>query len=129
MDRRLYGPDNVSVGNSLEDLAGVARQRGDHAAAESYARDALRVYLKTLPPSSLLVMRARIAIGLALVERKAFAEAEPLLLGGYAAFRDRRTPGALDDAPRRRALDGLVRLYEAQGRAAEAAKYRAVLTP
>jgi len=53
----------------------------------------------------------------------------PLLLAGYAAFRDRRGPGALDDAPRRRALDGLVRLYEAQGRLTEAARYRAQLTP
>ena len=129
MDQRLYGPDNVAVGNSLEDLAGVARQRGDHAAAEAYARDAVRVYLKTLPPSSRLVARARIGIGLALIERNALAEAESLLLGGYAAFRDRRTPGALDDGPRRGALDGLVQLYEAQGRVTEAAKYRAQLTP
>jgi hypothetical protein len=35
-------------------------------------------------------------------------------------------PGALGDGPRRRAVDGLALLYDAKGRADEAAKYRAL---
>jgi len=124
--RRFHGDDHVFVGNMLEDLAGVAIRRGDFATAAAYARDAARVYRKTLPDSSLLVVRARLTLGIALLRQGALGDAEPLLLAGFEAFRDRRMPGALGDGPRRRAIDGLARLYEAKGRADEAAKYHAL---
>ncbi len=72
------------------------------------------------------MVRARLAVGLALLGRGALGDAEPLLLAGFAAFRDRRMPGALGEAPTARAIEGLVRLYETQGREGEAAKYRAL---
>ena len=126
MHRRFSGPDHVYVGNVLEDLAFVARERQDYAAAETASREAERVYRKTLPADNLLVVRARLALGEALLGRGALGDAEPLLLAGFTAFRDRRMPGALGESSRRRAIEGLIQLYGAQGRAAEAAKYAAL---
>ena len=126
MHCRFSGPDHVYVGNVLEDLAFVARERQDYAAAETASREAERVYRKTLPAQTLPVVRARLALGEALLGRGALGDAEPLLLAGFTAFRDRRMPGALGESSRRRAIEGLIQLYGAQGRAAEAAKYAAL---
>jgi hypothetical protein len=63
-------------------------------------------------------------LGDALRAQGSYAEAEPLLLAGYKRF---ETPKPITERWRRYALGALVRLYEAEGRPDEAAKYRAVM--
>jgi len=128
MNRRFNGANHVFVGNALEDLGRVATDRGDYAGAEAFLREGVRVYQKAVGDDDLLTARARLKLGVALLGRGALGEAEPLLVHAFTAFKDRRMPGALGELPRREAINALVRLYEAQGRPNEAAKYRELST-
>ena len=68
---------------------------------------------------------ARTFLGEALRGEHRFAEAEGLLLASYARFEH---PNMVTARWRRDALNGLVRLYDAEGKPDEAAKYRALLS-
>ena len=64
-------------------------------------------------------------LGEALLGQKRYADAEPLLLGGYRGMKEREA--TIDPGGRVRitqALDRLVRLYEATGDASAAATWR-----
>jgi hypothetical protein len=71
-----------------------------------------------------MVIRARMGLGDTLRGQGAFGQAEPLLLAAATAFRERR---AFGKDPYNFALGALAQLYDAQGRKAEAAKYRALI--
>ena len=71
-----------------------------------------------------MVYLAQISVGEALRGEHRYAEAESLLLASYARFAH---PNPITRGWRGDALVGLVRLYEAEGKPAESAKYRAML--
>jgi hypothetical protein len=74
-----------------------------------------------LPASSPVVIRTYLYLGDALQAQGKFMEAESLLLPRYRALNQ---SSRFAKASRRFAGEALVRLYEAQGRSDEAAKYR-----
>ena len=124
--RRFNGDDHAFVGNAMVDLGAVHVQQGLHAAAEPYYREAIRIYQARMGEQSLMAFVGKVGLAEVLRVRGASAEAESLALAGYEAFRTRRMPGTGEIA-KRHALETLVKLYEQQGREAEAAKYRALL--
>jgi hypothetical protein len=60
------------------------------------------------------------------VAQKKFAEAEPLLLSGYEGLkqREQQIPPAVRATRLKEALQRLVQLYEAKGRADQAAEWK-----
>ena len=90
------------------------------------ARDAKRILLLKYAATSPLVRRVDIMLGEALRGKGRYAEAESLLLPAFNAFESGR---GFSKRPREHAVDALVRLYQAQGRSADAAKYEALRRP
>ena len=70
--------------------------------------------------------RADIALGDALRGLGKYAQAESLLVSAFKTFESGR---GFAKRPREGALSALVRLYEAQGNRAEAARYEALKRP
>jgi hypothetical protein len=71
------------------------------------------------------VFNAKSMLGAALFGQKKYAEAEPLLLAGYAGMKERENtipPIGKDRLPE--AAERLVQLYDAMGKKDEAAKWR-----
>ena len=127
MLRRFHGNDHPFVANVVNDLGNLYRQQGAYDRAEPYLREAVRALHARFGDENLMVASARVDLADVLRARGAFAEAEPLLLAGYAALRSRRAHSTSDDR-KQLALESLVKLYEAQGRESEAAKYRALMS-
>jgi hypothetical protein len=93
---------------------------GRYADAERTLRDVLDV--KVMTRGSPVRIAGRVYLGEALRGLGQFAEAEALLLEGYeAGTRSRMMRRTGTHAAR-----ALVRLYEAQGREADAAKFRSI---
>jgi hypothetical protein len=67
-------------------------------------------------------------LGEALLEQKKYAEAEPLLLEGYEGMKTREAQIPPESRSRRtRALERLVRLYEAWGKKDKEARWQKAL--
>ena len=97
-------------------------------AAETYLRECLTIREKRLP-DDWLMFNAKSMLGGALLGQKQYAEAEPLLLKGYAGMKKREeTILATGKIRLTQALQRLVQLYEATGDNEEAAKWKAELT-
>ena len=76
---------------------------------------------KDLPDGHWLISEAESLLGSAVAGRGRFAEAEPLLLEGFAGMRgDPQTPGEY----KRQARGRIVQLYESWGKPTEAAAWR-----
>src|SRR5262249_35535855 len=120
MYRHFNGERSLGFANATMHVGYAELRLGQYVQAEQTLRDALSV-LKGLTAAAAPAPRTRVHIGEALAGQKRFAEAESLLLPEY-----RRLAGAtgLHGNVRGWAAGGLVRLYEAWGRPADAAKYR-----
>ncbi|HEX6308283.1 MAG TPA: serine/threonine-protein kinase [Longimicrobiales bacterium] len=126
MVRRIYGVDHRSYAIANEDLGMLLRRRGLYTRAEPYLRTAVQTYRRVAGEQSLLTRRAEALLGDVLRRNGHAAEAEPLLLAAHAAFSERRMHGF--DFALRIAIESLAELRESQGRADDAARYRALLT-
>jgi tetratricopeptide (TPR) repeat protein/tRNA A-37 threonylcarbamoyl transferase component Bud32 len=124
--RRLLGANSVEVARTEVDLALSLATDGDAREAESLARDAERIYRLALGGTSMMVDVARQRVGDALRAQGKYDEAETILLAVFERF---ETPRPITRPWRFATLTSLVKLYEAQGRSAEAEKYRALLDP
>ena len=115
--------DEVGYANAMSQVGHSQVERGQAAAAEQTLRNALQLRGMLRPPPNPVLVRTRMWLGESLRQQGRLAEAEPLLLVGF------RGPTLLRGA-REYAARALATLYEAQGRADEAAKYRlASVTP
>jgi len=112
-ERTLRGPDDRSIAKTLRHLSRMHHEAGRASQAESLARASIAQLLKTLPPTSWEVGRARIELGGLLVERGGYAEAESVLVAGFRLLEADPEVPAADLEPARR---DLVRLYRATGR-------------
>jgi eukaryotic-like serine/threonine-protein kinase len=121
MYRRAVGGDKVSVANATLHIGYSLSGSGRRDEGVAVIRDAIRMFESLLPASSPVVVRTYLYLGDALQAQGKYAEAESLLLPRYQALNQ---PSRFARAGRRFAGDALVRLYEAQGRSDEAAKYR-----
>jgi serine/threonine-protein kinase len=122
MFRRGSG-EGFDYANCLSQLGRVLSAQRRYADAESTLRTALA--LKVLVTPSPIRMRTRVYLGEALRGSGHFAEAEALLLEGYESGAQSRSKTMRRDAMY--AARSLVRLYEADGRTADAARFQAVV--
>ena len=121
---RFQGTDGIAMANADIDLGFTLAMLGKYQEAESYDREAIRIYRSMFDDKNAMVVMARDHLGDALRGEGRFAEAETLLLAGYERF---KVPNSVTRIWRGHVLLALVRLYEAEGRADEAAKYRAIV--
>lgn len=99
----------------------------EYAAAETYLRECLTIREKTLPDDWRL-FNTRSLMGGALAGQKKFKEAEPLLVEGYQAMKDRESK--IPPAAKTRlneTIQRLVDLYTAWEKPEEAAKWKAAM--
>ena len=127
IDRHVLGEEHPAVGVVFNNLANVLERKGDLAGAESMYRDALTLRRKAFPnepDGHWEVATIKSLLGGCLTAAKRYADAEPLLLESYPVIK-----GNFGDAhPRTQvALKRLVDLYDAWGKSAKGAQYRAML--
>jgi tetratricopeptide (TPR) repeat protein len=120
---RFRGPNSLSVAQSDVTLGFTLTMVGKYTEAEAVDREAIRIFRSMFDDKNAMVVMARDHLGDALRGQRRFAEAEPLLLAGYERF---KVPNSVTKGWLAHVLTALVRLYEAEGRPDEAAKYRAI---
>ena len=104
----------ASLGKTLVGL-------GRYAEAERQLRQTLSLPYIAQPNGVFAKRRARLYLGLALAGQERYAEAEPLLKENYST---ERLPMGFVMSDLQMASRALMKMYEAQGRVAEAATYR-----
>jgi hypothetical protein len=119
--RALRGATDRLAAKTLRFLAQYYERQGRAAEAERRFAETLAQLRKSCPESDWEVGRAKSELGGQLLARRAFVEAEALLLQGHAALAadERTNKEQVADARAR-----IVRLYEAWGRATDAARWR-----
>jgi eukaryotic-like serine/threonine-protein kinase len=127
IDRHVLGEEHPAVGVVFNNLANVLERKGDLPGAESMYRDALALRRKAFPnepDGHWEVATIKSLLGGCLTAARRYADAEPLLLESYPVIK-----GNFGDAhPRTQvALKRLVDLYDAWGKSAKVAEYRAML--
>jgi serine/threonine-protein kinase len=125
LDRRFFGDSSLNVATAELNVSTALSGTGGYAEAESVARDAIAKMRARLGDKSAMVIVANVTLANALRGQGRFGEAEPLLL---AAFKRFDPPKPITRNWHDAAAGGLVKLYEAQHRPEEAAKYRATIT-
>jgi tetratricopeptide (TPR) repeat protein len=120
---RFDGGNSLSVAQADINLGFTLTMTGKYTEAEALDRDAIRIFRSMFDDKNALVVMARDHLGDALRGQRRFAEAEPLLLAGYERF---KVPNSVTKLWLGHALTALARLYDAEGRPDEAAKYRAL---
>jgi serine/threonine-protein kinase len=123
LHERFDGQNSLAMANSDIDLGLNLALLGKYIEAETFDRDAIRIYSSMFDDKNAMLVMARDHLGDALRGQRRFAEAEPLLLAGYERF---KVPNAVTKNWLSHVLLALTRLYEAEGRLDEAAKYRAI---
>jgi serine/threonine protein kinase len=125
--RKQAGTDSGMAVSWLTALGWNLLQQQKWTDAEVVLRECLALRAK-LQPGSWTMFSTQSMLGGALLGQKKYADAEPLLLNGYAGLKQRAAtiplPGkiALTET-----LTRLVQLYEATGKTDDAAKWRDVL--
>ena len=120
---RFDGPNSLPVAQSDVNLGFTLTMLGKYVEAETFDRDAIRILRSMFDDKNAMVVMARDHLGDALRGQRRFAEAEPLLLAGYERF---KVPNSVTRVWLGHVLSALVRLYEAEGKPDEAAKYRSI---
>ena len=123
--RQKLGPDHQ---DTLFDAIGLSSDQLSQrlfAEAEAVVRECLPL-AETKHPSAWFTCQLRCQLGAALVGQAKFAEAERLLVDGYAGLNGRigTMPVPMGNQRRVKALESLVQLYEGLGKPDEAAKWR-----
>ncbi|MEZ5284406.1 MAG: tetratricopeptide repeat-containing protein kinase family protein [Vicinamibacterales bacterium] len=116
------GPDDPLMARTQRHLARLYQRTGRDAEAEAAFAAALGQLQKTRSERDFEVGRAMLELGEAMADRGRFAEAEPLMLRGYASFvgDPRVSASGRRDAPGR-----VARFYDAWKRPADAEAWRA----
>jgi hypothetical protein len=109
------------VGSTLQVLGLSLEDQGDLKGAESALRESLALREASMPSGHWQLATSRSVLGECLARQRRFAEAEPLVVGGYEALKAFR--GERDDRTAE-ALARVVALYEAWKRPDAAATYR-----
>ncbi len=87
--RKQEPPNPVSLASNLAELATCLVELGKFEGAESAARESVTIRQKEMPDHWLL-FNSKSLLGASLAGQKKYAEAEPLLLEGYAGIKSRR---------------------------------------
>jgi eukaryotic-like serine/threonine-protein kinase len=122
--RQALGPEHPDTLATMEDLARELAAAGNAPGAESLWRQMLAIHERKAP-DDWRTFHSRAMVGDALVRRKEFAEAEPLLLTGYEGMRTRKS--SIPTPLQRRLTSAgsrLVELYETWGKKDKADEWR-----
>ncbi len=122
--RELLGAEHPDVATSLVELASLRVRRGDGAAGEALAREALAVLGRQEPPVAWRIAEAEVVLGNCLAGQQRFAEAEDLLQRGLSTIEAQLGEAA---SATRKAIAGQAALYDAWKKPAKAAECRARL--
>ena len=118
--RDKLGAEHPRVAVTLQSMASVVALQGRYEEAEALARQALEI----LDPEHIWALAARAVLGSSLAGQGRFAEAEKQLLASYEQLKLDPDAGiTLIDAT----VERLIALYEAWGKAGEAAEYRSLI--
>jgi tetratricopeptide (TPR) repeat protein len=123
---RLFqgAPDSAADASALAVRGSVLLREKKAAEAELKLRQALNILEKVLP-DDWSTFDVKSNVGEALLEQKKYRDAEPFLVSGYEGLKQRKDQVPAQDRSRvGRALQRLVRLYDAWGKPDEAAKWR-----
>ncbi len=121
--RRAYPADHMDLAIGLSNYAGALADAGRFAAAESTYTEAIGIARRSVGPDHWVVAALQYNLGKVLLERKRYRAAEAQLVPAYRSL----AAGLGPDSRRAvRAAGALSELYEALGRPAEAARYRAL---
>jgi tetratricopeptide (TPR) repeat protein/tRNA A-37 threonylcarbamoyl transferase component Bud32 len=122
--RKAVPGDDPRLGAALALLGGSLVAADQPRDAEPALREALAIRTKK-EPNAWFTFHTRCLLGAALLGQRKYADAEPLLVGGYQAMKQQQTkiPGK-QKMRLTEALERLVQLYEATGKKDEAAKWR-----
>jgi eukaryotic-like serine/threonine-protein kinase len=128
--RKNGGADSPDYADQLRRLSRNLLEQAKYAEAEAVARDALAILSKKAP-DAWATFHTQSVLGAALLGRKKYADAEPLLLQGYQGMKKRsekdagRQPhGSPTGQQLREALEWLAQLHDARGDKAEADRLR-----
>jgi hypothetical protein len=118
--RRVLGNQHADTLSSIGELGSVLDARGRERDAEALLRESVTGYRALQPPDPRLGIQLW-RLGNILAKRRAFMEAEPLLLQAHEVLAQSES---LNGRNARRAAESLLRLYEAWGRPDRAAEWR-----
>ena len=118
--------DSPDLAARLSECSFALILMGESASAEPYLRELLAIREKA-EPDKWTTFNTHSLLGDSLLAQKKFAEAEPFLLRGYEGLTQREKSIPPQFAVRiTQALDRLVALYNAWGRPADAARWKAI---
>jgi serine/threonine-protein kinase len=112
---------DMRLGIPLRDHGIVLTWLGRATDAEPLLRRAVEIETRHYPPGHVRIARAEAALGACLVERRLFAEAEPVLLSSLRILTEAGESGPYPPFTR----NALVKLYTLTDRPTDAARYRA----
>jgi tRNA A-37 threonylcarbamoyl transferase component Bud32 len=122
--RKGAKPDDPAFAAQLANVTQKLLACACYREAEPYLRECLAIRTK-LQPDAWSTFNTQAMLGAALLGQKQLAQAEPLLLQGYAGMRQREaTIPAAAKVRLKEALERLVELYTALDRPAEAARWQ-----
>jgi serine/threonine protein kinase/tetratricopeptide (TPR) repeat protein len=126
--RKRVQPNDPQLDKPLVKLTQLLIDAQKYAEAEEVARESLALQEKLMPDKWVL-FNTRSVLGGILVERKNYAEAEPLLLSGYEGLKQQLdTLPAAGKLSLSNSLSRLAHLYEAVGPPEKAAEWNKKLT-
>jgi len=122
--RTLYGPEHVDTAMAMRALGRLLIELGEARQAEPILRQCVVAFgrFHLIESEKWRVARARGTLGYCLASLRRFDEAEPLLVESCRALHAMKGEGFIAT---RIALERVVALYEAWGKADEAARWRA----
>jgi tetratricopeptide (TPR) repeat protein len=115
------GKATVNYANAMSQLGHAEMRHGQFVDAERTLREVLALHGPELTPSGPIALRTRQYLGEALLGEGRYAEAEPLLLEII-----RKPASTQERGTEAQVARELARLYDAEGRPDEAAKYRSI---
>jgi tetratricopeptide (TPR) repeat protein len=116
--------DNARIGSALAELTRTLLAKEKFVEAEIVARECLDIREEYFP-DAWSTFNARHFLGASLLGQKKYADAEPLLLAGYAGMKQREHTILPIGKPRlKEALRRLVKLYEETGQPDKAAEWK-----
>jgi serine/threonine protein kinase len=125
--KERVGPDAPAYAGELAGLGLNLLNQHQWADAEAVLRESLAIRERK-QPDAWTTFNTRSLLGGSLLGQQKPADAEPLLLAGFAGLNQRAAAIPPQAKPRlAEAAERLVKLYEATGKSAEAAKWRAEL--
>jgi serine/threonine protein kinase len=122
--RSVYGDKNQQLGAAVANLAGLYADRKDYAKSEQLYRDALTLYVDSLPAGHLNIAIAHVRLGGVLFRDKRYSDAEAESRAGYELLMRQSTPPARWVQTAR---NDLLSEYDAMDQSEKAAKIRTEL--